>query len=571
MTRPPPKWDIRTFDRDLADKLARETGVPMVIAKILVHREVLESNQVLEFLEPRLANLKSPNLFRDMDRAVSRTVQAIEQGESVCIHGDYDADGMTSTTLLHEFLSSCGLPTTLFVPDRAEDGYGLNASRVEEFARAGTQLMITVDCGVKSIDEIEIANSLGMDVIVLDHHEPASRLPPAVAIVNPHRADCDFPFKDLAAVGVSFYFAGAVRRALIEREHEFAVAIDLKKLLDLVALGTVADVVPLLGDNRVLTAAGLKVINDNPRVGITALKAVANSIGREVTAGTIGFQLAPRLNATGRLSNPRASLDLLMSRNPEEAKRWADVLNRENDQRREIERSVSDQALAVIEGRGGPAHRAIVVAGDGWHAGVVGIVASRLTETYTRPSIVLSIEGAETKGSCRSVRGFDIGAALDQFDHILTRHGGHPMAAGLALKTERVQEFIEAFEQYADAHVSEDLLTPRMRIDAEVAPGELNPALLSYIKMLQPFGMGNPEPVFALFGVELATTRRVGQDLAHLQMTVKSQDWTVDGIWFRAPAMDTVGSGKVDIAFSLMLDDKVPKLKVRDVRPAGEG
>jgi single-stranded-DNA-specific exonuclease len=573
MTAISPRWDISQPDKAAVSRLTESLGLKHATTSVLVNRGVIGTEEAAAFLDPRLAQLPNPGSLKDMDRAVARTVAARVGGHSICIYGDFDADGMTSTALLAEFLALAGFDVRTFLPDRIRDGYGVHKQRLRELIEAGAKLVITVDCGIRSHDEVAFASSLGADMIILDHHEPDDVLPQAAAVVNPRRADCTSAFKGLAAVGVSFYFAGAVRRALVAAGLLAEGAIDLRQLLDLVAVGTIADVVPLLGDNRVFASAGLKRINESPRLGLVALKAVAEVDGRAVTAGTVGFALAPRLNAVGRLGDARVGLDLLMSRDPEEAKRTADLLNRENDARRDVLRIVLDDARGRVEASGGATRRAIVLAGEGWHPGVVGIVAARLVETYQRPTIVLSIDDGVAKGSCRSVRGFDIGAALARFAGMLDRFGGHPMAAGLALPLANLQAFTAAFLDFADLEVPLTSLVPRLAIDAILGSGDTDIPLANELARLAPFGMGNPEPVFASTGVILSESRIVGRDRSHLRMTFATDRGTIGGMWFQgAAAGQALSAGdKVDVAYAVEIDDRSgeARWKVRDCRPAG--
>ena len=569
---PATRWDIALPDPASVASLVSSLGLRTPTATVLVNRGMIGTADAAAFLDPRLAHLADPATLKDMDRAVARTVEARRRSDPICVYGDFDADGMTSTALLAEFLETAGYAVTTFVPDRMRDGYGVHAQRLREIIEGGAKLILTADCGIRSRDEVAIARSLGADVIVLDHHEPDDQLPDASAVVNPHRRDCPSTFKGLAAVGVSFYFVGALRRALVDAGLLAEGAIDLRPLLDLVAVGTIADVVPLLRDNRVFATAGLKRLNDGPRLGLVALKAVAEVDGKTVTAGTVGFQLAPRLNSVGRLSDSRVSLDLLLARDPEQAKRCADLLDRENEARREVLRVVLDEARAKVEATGGATRKAVVVAGDGWHPGVVGIVASKLVEAYHRPAIVLSIEDGTAKGSCRSIRGFDIGAALAEFATMLDRFGGHPMAAGLALPTARLAEFTAAFLERADAVIPDEALVPRLAIDAMIEAGESDRPLAQELARLAPFGMGNPEPVFASAGVLVADARPVGRDRTHLKMTFATDRGPVGAIWFGGAVSEGAPStgDRVDVAYAVEIDDRSgeARWKVRGCRPA---
>ena len=563
------RWVFASADMGLAQELAEALSIPVPVAAALLGRGVSDPLSAQAFLNPRLRDLHDPLAMRDMDLAVFRTVAAMKAGQRIAVHGDYDADGITATALLASFFEAVGYPVRTCLPERLREGYGLSKDRIAALAAEGVRLLIAVDCGVSNVAEVAFARSLGVDTVVLDHHQPGPSLPDAAAVVDPHREDCDFPFKDLSAAGIAFYFAGALRRALVREGRIRDGEVDLKPLLDFAAIGTIADVVPLLSDNRVIVAAGLRRLNEEPRVGIVALRAVAKvAPGKPMTSGTVAFTLAPRLNATGRMGDAAASLSLLLSRDPEEAKRHAETLDRENQNRRLVEAQVLAAALKQVEDAGGPQGRIVVVAGEGWHPGVVGIVASRLVERYFRPAVVLGIEDGIAKGSCRSVKGFDIGHALKRLRHILLKHGGHAMAAGLTLEAGRIGEFVEAVRSLAEKEVPDLALVPSILVDAVVQPKDVSDALLRSLIYLQPFGVGNPEPVFALVAAQVKSSRRVGQNGEHCQMTIG--DPPLRAVWFNALQCPDVGA-IVDVAFTVSVDDLSgePRLKVRDVRPAG--
>jgi single-stranded-DNA-specific exonuclease len=545
-------------------------GIRWATASVLAGRGILDAEAGARFLTPRLADLNDPLAMRDMHIAVARTVAALGQVEPICVYGDYDADGMTATALLATVLARLGANVSTFIPERMEDGYGLAGDRLRDLASNGCRLVIAVDCGIRSHAEIADARTVGLDVVVLDHHEPEATIPDAVAVVNPHRVDCQFPFKGLAAVGIAFYFAGALRRALADAGTLDVAALDIRELLDLVAVGTIADVVPLVEDNRIFAAAGLKRLNENPRIGLAALKAVAGVAGKPVTSGTVGFQIAPRINAAGRLGNPRVGLDLLMAVDAEESKRHAEALDRENDARRVVCQKVLEEAIQRVEEGGGPQHRIVVSAGEGWHPGVVGIVASRLVDAYQCPAVVIGIENGIGRGSCRSIRGFDIARALESLSPMLVRSGGHPMAAGLTIRTEHLGEFTAALEALADREVPQEALAPRLNLDAIIPTGEVDRVLADEIARTQPWGMGNPEPVFGIRGVYVDDVRTVGKDRTHATMLVSDATGRLEGIWFGgADAAPQIGHC-VDVAFSVILDERtgLARMKIRDVRPA---
>lgn len=562
----PTVWHELAPSPVLCSTIANALGVSPTMAAVLLNRGLTDPESAAAFLDPRLASLSDPSRLRDMDRAVARILQALQNHESIALYGDYDADGMTSTALLVTFFRMIGVAVEAFVPDRQRDGYGLNADRVRELALRGIRLLITLDCGTRSLDEARLAASLGMDLVVIDHHEVGPELPDVAALVNPCRADCTFPFKHLASVGLAFYFAGALRRALAGADWPGPLP-DLRDLLDLVALGTVADIVPLVQDNRVFTTHGLRRINQRPRFGMAALCAVSDLGGRPVTAGNIAFQLAPRLNAAGRLGDAHRGVALLLARDAEEAKRLAEQLDRDNADRRIIEAEVLAAAMTQI-GPDGPAHRAVVVAGRGWHPGVVGIVASRLVDQLQRPAVVIAIDpDGLARGSCRSVPGLDMDQALERVRAHLVQFGGHPMAAGVTLLPERIDAFREAFETVADEMLQDVPLGPNLRIEATLAIRDVA-VFAPEAERLQPHGMGNPEPVFAFRAVTLIESRRVGRDQSHLQVRFRDEQDTIAGIWFRAGATDFLAGERVDVAASVFIDDtsRAPRLKVRDMR-----
>lgn len=567
-------WLVDEPDPVVVEQLRSDLDLPLPMARALVNRGIQTPEDGGVFLEPALGRLHDPLQMRDMDRAVQRTMDAMAKGETICIHGDYDADGMTSTALLAAFFEQASYPVRTFLPDRLRDGYGLNPDRLKALVSEGVNLFITVDCGVRALEEAELLRSLGADLVVLDHHTPGDSLPAAAAVVDPHRSDCEFPFKDLAAVGVAFYFVGALRRSLSEAGRMDREALDVRGLLDLVAVGTITDAVPLKGDNRVLVSAGLQRLTTDPRLGLAALKAVAGMGNRPVTPGVVAFQLGPRLNAVGRLGNPGVGLDLLLASDPEEASRFADALDRENQARRDVEAEVVAQAFHRVDAEGGPAHKAVVVAGENWHPGVVGIVASKLVERYQRPAIVISIGTDEARGSCRSVKGFDIGAALSRLSHILIRCGGHPMAAGLSVDPDRIDEFTSAFCDLADLEISDEELLPTLHLDAAMSLTDLDVALVNRLGEMQPHGIGNPEPLYGVFNAEVVETRRVGREKQHLQMSFSQEGVTVPAIWWNGGEVRGLEPGTaVDVAFNAMLDNRSghPRLKVRHLRLASPG
>lgn len=548
-------------------RLQSEFNVSPTVSSIMLSRGLTSGDDVSGFMNPSLSRLNNPFLFKDMAAAAKRVGIALDRLESVCIYGDYDADGMTSTALVKLFLAELGLDARTFLPDREADGYGLNKDRLADLAASGTTLVICVDCGIKSVEAVDFANSLGMDMVILDHHTPGTTLPAAIAVVDPHRRDCPFPFKDLAAVGISFYFCGALRRHLIDIGQIASPGPDIRNLLDLVAIGTIADVMPLLHDNRILVRAGLERMNASPRPGIAALKSVSEIRG-PITSGSISFRMAPRLNASGRMSHPDTSLSLLVAGDDRQAATWADRLNIDNSLRREVGAQVLEEARRQVHSTESGGSSAIITAGEGWHPGVLGIVAARLVEEFCVPSIVLSIDDGIATGSGRSVEGFDIGAALAELDSMLLRSGGHPMAAGLSLRMTDFDDFVREFMAVATRLLDGRQPIRFLDIDATVTIDMIDNNLLTEISSMEPFGIRNREPVLAATGVKVIGVRRVGRDQSHLKLQFEQNGAFADGIWFGRADSELRPGMTVDVAFCLSADlsGLKPSMKIQDVR-----
>jgi len=559
-----------------AAELVRALGLHPLAARVLAVRGHGEPAAAARFLEAPLSDLPDPFSMRDMDRAVARIALAVEGGERIACYGDYDVDGVTSTALLSGFLRASGADVVTYVPHRLVEGYGLNGEAVARLAGRGVKLLVTLDCGITSIEEIRAAAALGVDAVVVDHHTAPVELPAAAAILNPHRPGCGYPTKDLAAVGVAFALVMALRRRL-RQGGRFGAARpepNLKAALDLVALGTVADVVPLVGANRTLVRAGLVELARSRRPGVRALKRVAGiAEGAPVTAGQVGFRLAPRINAAGRLDDAGRGVRLLLSEEAGEAAALAEELDRENQARQEIERRILEEALAEASARVAEGARGLVLARDGWHPGVVGIVASRLVERFHRPVVLVALQDGAGKGSGRSIEAFHLYEALAACSAHLARFGGHRHAAGVTVERGQVEAFRAAFEACAAAGLSEEELAPRCRIDAWVEDRDLTDGAATDLEKLAPFGSGHPEPVFALRGAA-ARGRTVGSAGAHLKLALGPRG--LDAIGFHmGERAGLCAEGPVDAAFSLGFDEwdgtRRLQLKLRDLRPAGSG
>ncbi|MFA6600322.1 MAG: single-stranded-DNA-specific exonuclease RecJ [Candidatus Omnitrophota bacterium] len=457
-----------------------------LIAQILTKRGLTDPAQIEAFLHAGLDRLEDPFRMKGMDEAVRRVRLAVENREKILLHGDYDIDGICGTAILAKALTMLGGTFETFLPDRAEDGYGVSPAAVEKAKSSGVTLFITIDCGITAADEIRSARDAGMDVLVIDHHRIAEgHLPPASVILNPLQSDCPYPHKDYCAAGLVFRFSQAL---LGERALES---------LDLAALATVGDVAPLVEENRILVKEGLKLLSERKNTGLRALAEAAKLKSREMNAGHLGFVLGPRINAAGRMSSPDIALRLLLTDNPKEAESLARVLDEENKARRKEEKDVLDQAVQEVErtvqfNR----DRVIVVGREGWHAGVIGIVASRLVERYNRPALVIAVEKGRGKGSGRSIKGFHLFQALEACRESLEEYGGHELAAGFALSEPRIGEFRKAINEYARERTTPDLFVKRTRVDLEIGFADLNLPFVRELQALEPHGCGNPKPVF---------------------------------------------------------------------------
>ena len=544
------------------------------MAGLLVNRGHVELDAAEVFLDPRLTRLVAPGLLRGMDAAVGAIIAAFTSGKRVTIYGDYDVDGMTAASVLTRFFRALGWEPHVFLPDRFVDGYGLNPDRVRELAEGGTRLFISVDCGVTAVSAIGIARGLGADFVVVDHHQPPDgELPPATAIVNPHQAGCTFPFKDLCAAGLAFYVALGVRAAL--RDRGFFVdrpEPDVRELLDLVAIGTIADVVPLVGLNRVLVTAGMARMERSPHVGVRALTALTAKGGR-LTAKTVAYQMGPRLNASGRLSHPFKGFELLTTDDAAVARRIGDDLEAENKSRQDLQKEIEVEAVALAEedGQDAPAY---VLWKDGWHAGVTGIVAARIVERYHRPCAMVAVTDGIGKGSIRSIRGFDAVAGLRRCADTLDQYGGHPFAAGLTVQEGRLADFKAAFQAAALSLTAPEHLVPELRIDAEVGFAAIDDRLVAELDHLAPFGAGNAEPLLCTLGARVMDAKRVG-DGSHLKLTLTEGGRRFGAIAFGMGDRAPESGALIDVAFRPEINEYNHQvslqLRVVDLRPCVSG
>jgi single-stranded-DNA-specific exonuclease len=546
-----PIWDHVPCSDDQASALAGALGVTPMLARLLCQRGLADPDAARRFLAPSLDHLHDPLRLPDMAAAVERILSGLARGDRIAIHGDYDVDGITSTVILRRTLELLGADVVHFLPERLRDGYGLHAGAIERLHAEGVRLVISVDCGTRSVEAADRARELGVDLIITDHHEPGATLPRAVAVINPRRSDSSYPDRDLAGVGVALKLVQALcNRAGRERW--------LPGFVKIAAIGTLADVVPLVGENRVIAKLGLELLSRGPhKVGLRALLEASGLTGKTIDTYQVAFVIAPRVNAAGRMSTPDIAARLLLAVDEtmaDEVRALAGQLNEENQRRQQEEQRVLAHARKVIESDPDIGARSVlVVAGDGWHRGVIGIVASRLVESFCRPVVVVSIEGEVAHGSCRSIPSFDMLAALERCAPLLTRFGGHKLAAGLTLEAARVKELRAALADWGDQVLTPDDLRPRLRIDAPLRFGTIGGDLVSDLEKLAPFGPGNPRPVFSAIGVEVADRPRRIKD-RHLKMALRQDRRLFRAVAWQAIAHEawlTDHHGTVDVAFSL--------------------
>jgi len=564
------KWTLRNQlpEAGAVTALCSELEISPLLARILLMRD-LSGEPARQFLEGRLGDLPDPLLLPDMSIAIERLEAAIRAGEKVAVHGDYDVDGMTGTALLVEGLRSFGAQVDFHIPLRLRDGYGLSATALREAAAAAVQVVVSVDCGVSAVEEARLARELGLDLIITDHHQPPPELPDALAVVNPQRSDSRFPYNDLAGVGVAFFLLVALRREL--RESGWFAARqepDLRGSLDLVALGTIADLVPLQGINRILTRSGLSLLERSPRPGIQALKQVAAI--KTVTCGTVGYQLAPRLNAAGRLEDAARGVELLLESDVQNALNNARRLDQFNRERRELEQQTFNYALRTLENLPAEQTHSIVLAGENWHPGVIGIVASRLVERFHRPTVMISLDGEGAKGSARSIRGFHLFRELQACAQHLEAFGGHEMAAGLSLMAAQVDAFAAAFESQAQQALSEDDLIPQLRYDGDLSLAEIDLTMAREIESLAPCGMGNPEPQMVIEAVQPRRVQVVGEQ--HVRFIAVQDGYSHPAIGFGMVDRLEELQGPVDLLatpqVNLYKGRETVQLRIRDFRPS---
>jgi single-stranded-DNA-specific exonuclease len=563
-----PHWVIEeNSNPEKVHDLAEMLGIPPVIAKILFHRGIHTKEEARRFFKPDWSDLNDPFLMKDMGVAVDRIVRALERKERILIYGDYDVDGITSVSLLYLFLTKHGGNVGFYIPDRLREGYGLSSAGVIQAAKEGATLLITVDCGITAVEEIQHARKLGMEVIVSDHHEQGKELPEAFAILNPKRNDCPYPFKELAGVGVAFKLAQALCRRIEINEEDY------RELIDLVALGSAADIVPLIHENRTLVKLGMERLNRLDRIGIRALAETSGLLGKPIGTGQVVFILAPRINAVGRLGNAERAVRLLITEAESQAKEIAQILESENRNRKNLDDETFQETKALIEKNAQfPEARTIVLAKDGWHPGVIGIVASRIVEQFCRPTVMIALDGDLGKGSARSISNFDIYSALKGCEDLLLSYGGHRHAAGLMIKQDQIERFTERFEQIAAQNIHEEDLTHKIWVDAEIMLPEITDKFVRLMNLFAPFGPQNMRPVLLSRNLNVVGSPRVvGKN--HLKFKVRQGGEVYDAIGFDLGDLMyrlSPGDGKLDMVFvveeNYWNDETRIQLRVKDLR-----
>lgn len=517
------KWQICETDKEKVNELKSKYNISELLATILVNKNITTQKEINEFLNPTRNDFFDPFLMNDMDIAIKRIKKAIENQEKVIIYGDYDVDGITSITVLKSFLKDVGLDVDYYIPNRLEEGYGLNKNAIDEIAKKEYKLMITVDCGISAIEEVDYANSLGIEVIITDHHEPGDEIPKALAVVDNKRKDNKYPFRELAGVGVAFKVSQALAQSMNIREEEYL------KYLDIVCVGTISDIVPLVSENRVITKLGLKLVKQTRNMG---LRAIINSSGySQINSATISFGVAPRINACGRMGKAEQALKLLLSKDIYEVNKLTQELNSYNRERQEIEKEIFENVLTKIEQNNLAKNRTIVVGGENWHHGVIGIVSSKITEKYFKPSILLSFEEDGTgKGSGRSIPGFDLHEALMKCENCLEKFGGHSMAVGLTIKKENLEQFYNEFEKIAEENKTENIV-PIINVDAKIELDKIDKSVVEDLKQLEPFGEANKTPTFALKNIRIDSIRALSEG-KHLKLTLRENNQIINAIGF---------------------------------------
>lgn len=557
------KWECYNLDNEKVEELVKKRHITNLLASILVNRGIIDGEKINVFLNPTRKDFYNPFLMPDMEIAVKRIVKAIENKEKIMIYGDYDADGITSITVLKKYLNEIGLKTGEYIPNRLNEGYGLNKDAISKIYNDGYKLMITVDCGISGLEEVEYANSLGIEIIITDHHEPAEKLPEAIAVIDAKRKDNKYPFNQLAGVGVVFKLIQAISKELKLEEKEYL------KYLDLVCIGTISDIVPLVDENRVIAKLGLKLIEKTKNIGLKTLLNIADL--KKIDSNAISFGVAPRINACGRMGFQEEALQLFLTEDSEKATTIAKRLVQFNQERQAKEKQIFEEVIEKIE-KDDKDKKCIVLAEENWHHGVIGIVASKITEIYYKPSILICLEGDKGKGSGRSVPGFDLYTALTKCSDYIEKFGGHSMAIGITIKKENFEKLKETIEKYAQESNISDIM-PIINIDKEINLKNINIEEVKSLELLEPFGEANKMPLFLLRNLKIDSIRALSGG-KHLKLTLKQDNNIVDAIGFNMGDLskEYLLGDKVDVVGTIEINSFGNKeniqINLKDIRKA---
>ena len=570
------KWNYQPPSQEqteAAKALAKETGISPVLCKLLLERGITSAAEAKRFFRPQLSELHDPFLMKDMSIAVERLNQAMGKKERILVYGDYDVDGTTAVALVYKFLQQFYSNIDYYIPDRYNEGYGVSVKGVDYAYETGVKLIIVLDCGIKAVEEIAYAKDKGIDFIICDHHVPDDVLPPAVAILNAKRPDATYPYEHLSGCGVGFKFMQAFA---LNNGIEFH---QLTPLLDLVAVSVASDIVPIMGENRVLTYHGLKQLNSNPSVGLKAIIDICGLSEKEITVGDIVFKIGPRINASGRIQNGKEAVELLIEKDFSSALEKANQINQYNEARKDLDKTMTEEANHIVDSLEGLAERrTIVIYNEAWHKGVIGIVASRLTEIYYRPAVVLTRTDNLATGSARSVSGFDVYKAIENCRDLLENFGGHTYAAGLSMKVENVEEFTRRFEMYVSEHILPEQTSAVIDIDAEIDFRDITPKFHADLKKFNPFGPDNHKPVFCTHNVyDYGTSKVVGRDQEHIKLELvdnKSNN-VMNGIAFGQSSQARYIKTKRSFDICYTIEENTHKrgevqLQIEDIKPSEE-
>lgn len=542
------KWECYEVDNKKVKELVDQYGINELLARILVNKNITNKNDMSIFMNPTRKDFHDPFLMPDMEIAINRLLKAIENNQKIIIYGDYDADGITSTTVLKLFLEERGMDVSTYIPNRLNEGYGLNKGAIKKIYDDGFRLMVTVDCGISGIEEVEYANSLGIEMIITDHHEPAESLPNAIAVVDAKRKDNEYPFNQLAGVGVVFKVIQALSMRLGLDEKEYL------KYLDIVCIGTISDIVPLVDENRVIAKLGLKLVAQTRNIGLRALIEIIGF--KNIDSSSVSFGIAPRINACGRMGNEKLALDLFLCKDKNEAKKSAVKLNEYNIERQSIEKQMYDEAVKIID-ENEKDKACIIVGKEGWHHGIIGIVSSKITEMYFKPSILICFDGNEGKGSGRSIPGFDLHEALMNCKQYLKKFGGHAMAVGVTVDKSEFGKFKSELEEYAKS-CNVDKIVPIINVDSELSLKDINVEAVKSLSLLEPYGEANKMPLFLFRNLKINSIRSLSEG-KHLKLSLKDENFMVDAIGFNMG----------ELSEKYLLDDKVDVVGNLDINSYG--